>query len=384
LALTASHIELLTEFRRELHQNPYVSLEEAPTIDRIATFLEKHTSGECIRIADGRGLVCRFESGVEGPELVVRADVDALPISERSGREYASQRHGVAHSCGHDGHSAILCGLAISLSQNLIQKGSVTLLFQPAEEIGQGAQLVLHDAYFRDLKIDQIVALHNIPGSKKGRVLIREGVQCAASTGVIIKLKGETAHAATPESGKSPIKAMMDVTEYLNEMSGKITGSQTGFGLRVTIAGMSAGGPSFGVSPGFGTVWATLRTLDTHLLNESCEILRRHISEISKNHGLEHEIELTEHFDATQNDSELVQQFTDIIRDVGYEVDKMDEPFSWSEDFGKFTSSYSGFLFGLGAGEHCHPLHHSAYDFPDEIIPDGVHLFETYIRDQLK
>lgn len=382
LTLSAQHIELLTAFRRELHQNPCLSLEEQPTIDRIVAFLAEHASGECVRIVDGHGLVCHFRSGQSGPHVVVRADVDALPIRETSGVGYASENQGVSHSCGHDGHSAILCGLAIALTQDPIQKGSVTLLFQPAEEIGRGSAMVLNDPYFVGLNIDQIVALHNIPGEPAGKVIVKEGVQCAASTGVVLKLLGETAHAATPESGKSPIQASMEILHYLKELPDLFKGS--GFGLRVTVAGISSGGPNFGVSPGQSTIWATLRTLDTELLAKASHELKLKTQELATKHGLGHEFELTEHFDATFNDPELVKNFIEISSQWGSKIEIMNGPFLWSEDFGKFTSKFRGFLFGLGAGEQCHPLHHSAYNFPDEIIPTGIKLFEKYIRDQLK
>lgn len=369
-------------FRRELHRNPCLSLEEQPTIERIAAFLGEHSSGECVRIVEGRGLVCHFRSGQEGPHIVVRADVDALPIRESSGLGYASGNEGVAHSCGHDGHSVILCGLAIALTQDLVQKGAVTLLFQPAEEIGRGAEMVLNDPHFAGLKIDQILALHNIPGERVGKVMVKEGVQCAASTGVVLKLMGETAHAASPEAGKSPIRASMELIEYLNEMPKFFKDS--GFGLRVTVAGISSGGPNFGVSPGQSTIWATLRTLETELLEKSCNKLRQLTQEIAEKHGLGYDFKLTEHFDATYNNPDLVKNFIQLTTDQGSEVEVMKDPYLWSEDFGKFTSKYHGFFFGLGAGEQCHPLHHSAYDFPDEIIPTGIKLFETYIRDRLK
>lgn len=310
-------------------------------------FLREHSSGECVRIVDGRGLVCHFRSGKEGPHVVVRADVDALPIRESSGVGYASGTDGVAHSCGHDGHSAILCGLAIALTQDPIRKGAVTLLFQPAEEIGQGAGMVLGDPYFAGLNVDQIVALHNIPGERAGKVMVREGVQCAASTGVVLKLVGETAHAASPEAGKSPIQASMEVVKYLNDLPNLING--TSFGLRVTVAGISAGGPNFGVSPGQSTIWATLRTLETELLEESCDNLRQMTKEIAAKHGLGYEFQLAEHFDATFNDPDLVQNFIQTLKESGTEVEIMNDPFLWSEDFGKFTSKFKGFLFGLGA-----------------------------------
>jgi len=174
----------------------------------------------------------------------------------------------------------------------------------------------------------------------------------------------------------------MEVVECLNSLPGDV--SEPGFGLRITVAGFSCGGPNFGVSPGHATIWATLRTMDTDLLNESCTLLESRVLEIASNHELNLGFNLTEHFDATMNDPELVQKFVKCTKSIGAEVQIMEEPFYWSEDFGRFTTKTPGFLFGLGAGENCHPLHHSAYDFPDEIIPTGIKLFEIYIRELLK
>lgn len=382
MSKNSDHSELLKTLRRKLHSEPHLSLSEQPTIDLLERFLLEHCDGECVRIVQGNGLMCHFKSDQDGPHLVVRADVDALPINESSGVEYASKNKGISHACGHDGHSTILCGLAIALSENPIQRGSITLLFQPAEEIGKGSQLVLEDRSFLELNIDQFIALHNIPGYELGSVLIRKGVQCAASTGVIITLNGETAHAATPEAGNSPIQAAIDIIDYLNGMAKIISGP--GFGLKVTVAGVSSGGPNFGVSPGQATIWATLRTLDTDLLKSSCSSLETTVMEIASKHGIKVEMNLTEHFDATINNSDLVDRFIKCVQDSGYPLIYMEEPFYWSEDVGRFTTRYPGFLFGLGAGLQCFPLHHSAYDFPDELIPFGVDIFENYIREHLK
>lgn len=375
-------IKLLTDFRRKLHQFPLVSGEESKTIDKIIEYLSGRVDTKMTRIVDGKGLICEFDSGHEGPSILVRADVDALPIQESSKKSYQSIHKGKAHSCGHDGHTTILCGVAERLHENPILKGKVILLFQPSEEIGEGSQMVLDDSYFAELKIDQVIALHNIPGVELGHVLWKSGVMCAASTGVIVSIKGETGHAAYPELGNSPIETVNQLISVFNELPKQINGP--GFGLRVTIAGINAGGPNFGVSPSDALLWLTLRTLDQKVLDEACNKVESVVTDICEKAGQQYKIEFTEYFEVTKNDESLITDFKEVISAMNLPNEELTEPFNWSEDFGRFTSKYPGFLFGLGSGLDCKPLHHSAYDFPDDLIPHGIRIFENYLRTQLQ
>jgi len=128
--------------------------------------------------------------------------IDALPIQEaNTGITYYSQNKGVAHLCGHDGHTAILLALAKRLSENKPETGCIVLLFQPAEETGQGAKAVLEDKNFQKIEPDYVIGFHNLPGLKKGMVFFRENTFAAASRGIIIRFQGKTAHAAEPEKG---------------------------------------------------------------------------------------------------------------------------------------------------------------------------------------
>jgi len=207
-------------------------------------------------------------------------------------------------------------------------------------------------------------------------------VMCAASTGVIVRIKGETGHSAYPELGNSPIDSVNQLISAFNELPKQIDGP--GFGLRVTIAGLNAGGPNFGVSPSDAVIWLTLRTLDQRVLDESCRKLESIVALICENAGLHYEVEYTEYFNVTTNDESLIEDFYKMISKMELSGTELKEPFNWSEDFGRFTSKYPGFLFGLGSGTDCKPLHHSSYDFPDELIPHGVRVFENYLRTQLQ
>jgi len=367
-------------FRKSLHAQPRASADEHETIDRVVAFLHEYTEGVTTRIVHGTGLLCQFNSGNDGKHVLVRGDVDALPIQETSGVEHASTIDGLAHSCGHDGHTAILCCLAVKLTKTSLQTGKVTLLFQPAEEIGAGAELVLKDPEFQQLDIDQVIALHNIPAEPLGTVLVRNGIICAASTGVVITFMGETGHAASPQLGKSPINPTIECLTWLNELPEKIQGP--GFGLRVTIAGFNSGGPHFGVAPAESTIWCTLRTLDNLLLSDVRELVESKVHDIASKSNLACKITFVEHFDATYNNDDLVSSLTTVLKTHDIPYKQLESPFLWSEDFGRFTSRFKGLFFGIGAGVNCYPLHHSSYDFPDDLIESAAIVFDKYVRNQ--
>jgi amidohydrolase len=160
-------MEALILLRKELHKNPEVSGKELQTSKRIISFLEKQAPDEIITEIGGAGIAAIYKSKEAGKTVLFRCELDALPIEEINSFEHRSLINGVSHKCGHDGHMAILCGLASELSQNRPETGTIILLFQPAEEDGSGAQKVFSDTKFASLKPDYVFALHNLPGFPK-------------------------------------------------------------------------------------------------------------------------------------------------------------------------------------------------------------------------
>jgi len=155
--LIDSEFSLLIETRKEIHRNPELSGKEKKTQQLILDFLVKHSSAKCIKLAKTGVLAC-FDSGNTGQTILIRGDIDALPIQEVNAFPHKSTTKKVSHKCGHDGHTTILLGLAIMLTKKPIQKGKVFLLFQPAEEIGAGAKAVLNDPAFPEGEIDFVYA----------------------------------------------------------------------------------------------------------------------------------------------------------------------------------------------------------------------------------
>ena len=188
-------LDLLIQLRHHLHARPELSGQECDTAGRVGEFIRAHTKAEIINGLGGAGMAAVFEGSSPGPTVMFRADLDALPILERSGVEYRSGVEGVAHLCGHDGHMAILCGLAQHLSARPPQKGRAVLLFQPAEETGSGAAQVIADPRFDRIRPDYAFALHNLPGYPAGSVVWRKGVCASASRGLVIRLQGSSAQA---------------------------------------------------------------------------------------------------------------------------------------------------------------------------------------------
>lgn len=372
----------LLNFRHELHRFPELSGKETLTARRIARFLKPLKPDRLIEKLGGHGVLAVFDSRLDGVEVLFRADIDALPIDESIEQEYRSEIHGVSHKCGHDGHTAILAGLAGYVTANRPLRGKVLLLFQPAEETGLGAAAVLNDPLFSDFNPDYCFALHNLPGFAENTVVVRNGAFAAASRGVIIKLKGHTSHASEPEKGRSPAAMTAQLMGNLPKLTGNGHLSNYNDFVLLTMVYASLGTPAFGTTPGEAVLMATLRAnLDSDmevLTSLVCEMVR----ELAGNSGLDYEISYTEEFPATMNHPEAVNIITAAAVGLHLKVAEAGLPFRWSEDFAHFALRSKAALFGIGAGILHPSLHQHDYDFPDQIIPTGVAMWKS-VYDQL-
>ena len=301
--------------------------------------------------------------------------MDALPIQEESfNLVYKSVNAGVAHLCGHDGHSAILAGFANELDKTGIEAGRVLLLFQPSEENGQGAFSVLEDPRFT-FSPDLVVAFHNLPGYETGQPVYRRGTFACASTGMIIRLSGRTSHAAEPQKGISPESAINRMLEFMREFRESLPSDTI-----VTTTHIQMGEKVFGIAPGMGEMYFTLRSERTDILDYVFQQMRVKVQEIAGDEGLGCSVDKTEYFPATVNDSGAVDLLEKALASLKMDGEEIESPFRWSEDFAWFTNRYPGVLFGLGSGKEQPPLHHPEYNFPDELIPTGIQLFKEILK----
>ena len=366
-------MESLIRLRKELHKNPELSGKEYETSKRILAFLEKYKPDECHTQIGKTGIIAIYKGQNEGKTILFRCELDALPIVEINKFEHQSVHKGISHKCGHDGHMAILCGLASELSQNKLEKGTVILLFQPSEENGKGAAKVMKDAFFKTLKLDYVFALHNLPNFPKNQIVIKEDTFSCAVASMKITLKGKTAHAGEPENGINPALAIASIIQEFNGLI-KPNIKESDFSL-ITPIYSTLGKKAYGVSAGHGEVHFTIRCLSNDKIKELKKLLEKVVSKISQQHQLSFSIKWIEPFYANENNANAVQLIADASKKLGFDIIEKETPFRWGEDFGLFTAHYPGAMFGLGAGLETPDLHNPDYDFPDEIIPTGVKLF---------
>ena len=305
------------------------------------------------------------DGAMDGPTVLLRCELDALPILERNSIPYSSMNHGVSHKCGHDGHMAILAAVGSELAIHRPKKGKVVLLFQPAEETGQGAAAIISDPRFEKIKPDFAFGIHNLPGYELGEVVLRSGTFCCASRGMTVRFQGKTAHAAQPETGSSPMKAMCD---FMTEMSClPETLTPRGEIAFATVVGSKLGEKAFGTAPDTAEVWVTLRTETDSSMSSLTQFAEKTLFELGAATELDVEFCYEDIFHATANSQSAVQKIQNASGSLP--VRFLEKPNRWSEDFGKFTAMAEGALIGIGAGHEIPDLHDPFYDFPDAMIP---------------
>ncbi len=381
MSLTNQDIADLVAFRRDLHRFPEISGEEEKTAARVVDFLADTRPDEILTGLGGHGVAMVYDSGQPGPTVLLRSEIDALPIEEVGDLPHRSQVPGKSHMCGHEGHSTILAAVARQLSRRRPSRGCVVLLFQPAEETGKGALGVVADPRYARIRPDFAFSLHNLPGVPLGHVRLKEGVVNCASRGMRILFDGKTAHASMPETGVAPTRAVAALLPKLEELShGSFADDD--FAL-VTVCHARIGEAVFGIAPGHAEIRATLRTrLDERMadLVEAAESLARGIA---AEHGLACSIDYDEVFVASINDADAVSRLRAALDAEGVPHDERDLPMRASEDFGVFGRGSRSAMFYLGAGETSPALHNPDYDFPDDLIPIGAKVFMRVVRQVL-
>ncbi len=376
--LDPGFVDDLVALRHRLHRHAEVSDHEETTPRLVEEFLaERAAPDEIIRGLGGAGLAAVYHGAAEGPTVLLRAELDALPINESTDLPYRSSSEGAAHKCGHDGHMTMVVGAGIELARAGLDRGRLVLLFQPAEETGQGAHRVLEDPGFGQLRPDWAFALHNLPEEPLGGVVVRPGSFSAASSGAVIRLVGATSHAAFPEEGRSPARAVATLLGGLSELPRTV--EVAGDFALVTVIHARLGEIAFGTSPGEAVVMATLRSDRDDTVELLRGAVRRLARETAEAEGLRYEVTWTEDFPATVNHPDAAELVADAAREVGAPLIGIGGPYRWSEDFGWLLRDCRGALFGLGSGVRHPPLHSPDYDFPDELIPLGVRIFRGVV-----
>jgi amidohydrolase len=374
--LAEDELSELILWRHDLHRQPELSGQEAKTAQAVQAMLGATGADEIISGLGGHGVLGIYAGDNPGPTIMLRAELDALPIQETSEQSYRSLVPGRAHLCGHDGHMTILAAVARGLGRQRPKRGRALLLFQPAEEDGSGAAAVLADKKFERVTPDFVFSLHNLPGLSLGYVSIAEGLVNCASRGMQIELTGRTSHASSPELGL--------FVRLLGEISalGRGGALDEAFSM-VTVTHARLGEPAFGISPGHAEIWATLRTLTDSRMDALRAQTEALVQSVAASEGLKAEIRYRDVFNHCMNDADAVVHLRNALDEEGVRYSGQGLPLRGSEDFGRFNYRSKAAMLFLGAGAQHPGLHEPDYDFPDELIGIGSRIFMRALRNLL-
>ncbi|MGB2028327.1 MAG: amidohydrolase [Candidatus Puniceispirillaceae bacterium] len=377
--LTDTDIAELVAFRHQLHRHPELSGQELATAAAIASALQALSPARILTGLGGHGVAAVFDSGEEGPTVLFRAELDALPIVENSNVAWASLVPGCAHLCGHDGHMTMLLAFGRMLHRQPVAGGRIVLMFQPAEEDGSGARAVVADPRFEDIDPDWAFSIHNEPGLAFGYVGTREGLINCASRGLAIRIAGRTSHAAEPELALSPVGLIGDIVNHLESL-GRGGALDDSFRL-ATVTHVRVGKPSFGITPGDAEILVTLRASTDGGVDAMEMAARQEIDQLVRRQGLQVAFSAHDDFAASINHREAVAVATRALDELGIPHGSEGVPMRASEDFGVFGWGAKSAMLCLGAGPDHPALHQPDYDFPDDLIPIGAGIFATIARD---
>lgn len=366
--------EILT-LRKHLHQNPELSGFEFQTAKTIAAFLKQYSPDELLEnLGNGTGIIAVYHPDKEVKQTIMfRCELDALPIQEINEFDHRSDVDEVSHKCGHDGHMSIMCSLAKKLSEKRMKHTKVVLLFQPAEENGEGAVAIYNDSRFKELNPDQVFALHNLPGYDHHDIVVKNHTFTCAVNSIIVKLQGRTAHAGEPENGENPALA---IAEIINQFNTKIQPDPMKEKFTVlTPIYITMGTEDYGISAGYGEIHYTFRRAANAEMKELEIELEEIAVKAAAKYKLQPEISWTQRFSANENDPSAVDFVRKAANDLKFNLIEREMPFQWGEDFGIFTEHFKGAMFGLGSGKETPNLHNPDYDWPDEITETGAQIF---------
>ncbi|WP_087688572.1 M20 aminoacylase family protein [Pandoraea sp. PE-S2R-1] len=372
-ALLAQGGDALRTLRRDLHAHPELRFEERRTADVVADYLA--SLGYTVdRGMAGTGVVASLPGKDPTRGIVLRADMDALPIQEANTFAHASCHHGVMHACGHDGHTTMLLGAARVLRELPQLPGSVHFVFQPGEEGGAGAKKMIDDGLFARFPTQAVFGMHNWPTLPAGEFGLRTGPIMAAGVRFRITIRGKGAHAAQPHLGLDPIPLACSMVLQCQTLTAR---HKDPVAPAVVSVCMMHAGDTDNVIPDTAELRGTIRTLSSAVLNQLQDDIRRIGDGLAAAYGASIETEFFQYYPATVNTKPETALCEQVIRETfGDTATHADVPPNMtSEDFGFMLEAKPGAYVLIGnapRGETGVGLHHPAYDFNDDILNDGV------------
>lgn len=372
----------LIAFRRDLHRLPELSLQESETAAKVAEQL-KQLGLEFRDGVGGFGIVAELKGEQPGPVIALRADMDALPIQEQSGLEFASTRPGIMHACGHDAHTAMLLGAAKLLAAEKI-KGTVRFLFQAAEEINAGAKAMIQQGALDG--VTEIYGLHNLPTLPAGMTGTRYGSLMGSVDRIEIHLEGRGGHGAIPNQSVDPVVCASAIVMALQSI---VSREVSPFEPVVVTIGSIKSGEANNVIPHYAEMTGTIRTFDAKVQRQMPARIDRIVKQIAEAYQCKAKLTYIEQTPVLVNHDACVSHVEHVIdRVIGADRRVEADPTLAGEDFSVYLQHVPGCFFWLGSGpavdaSSAYGLHHPKYELNEECIPLGASLLAAIALQRL-
>jgi len=370
-------------FRRDLHKYPELGFKEIRTSKKVYDQL-KGLDLEVYADIGKTGVVGVLKRGNSNKKIMLRADMDALPIKETSNHKYTSKNSGVMHACGHDGHTTMLLGAAKYLTKKSNLSGTVYFIFQPNEENGLGAKAMIDDGLLERFPAQEIYGMHNLPGAPLGEISSRQGVICASETLFEINVAGKGGHSSMPHLGVDSILVGSDIVVAIQTiLSRKL---KPGTGSVISVTEFITDG-SRNILPGNALLKGDFRAFNSKDRMSIQKNLKQICYGISKLHNIKIEINFKNEFIETINSKKPLFKSLKAAKELGLKIIPNRKPMPFSEDFAHFSKVKPScfILMGNGTdGDNAKPLHSSNYDFNDEALVIGASFWTGLVESQLK
>ncbi len=369
----------LSDWRQDFHREPELGFQKTRIKAKVAGILRDLG----LEVHEGVGVVGVLRIGNGNSAIGIRADMDALPITETSTHDYVSTNPGVMHACGHDGHTTMLLGAAETLAKDEGFDGTVVFIFQPNEEHGLGARAMLDDGFLNQFPIDEVYAIHNLPGSALVQFSTRVGQICASESLFEIEIVGKGGHASMPHVGVDAITVGAEMVQALQTIVSRKLAPSTGAVVSVTEF-LTDGQRN--VLPGHATLKGDVRARIPEDRKDVERFMRQIVKGVAETHGVTASMNFNTEFIETINTEAPTMAALSTAQSVGLDAIGDCAQMSFSEDFAHFCVAVPGCFILLGngmEGAQGQPLHASDYDFNDKLLPIGANFWTQLVRDRL-
>ncbi|MDB6176441.1 M20 family metallopeptidase [Paracoccus sp. Z330] len=372
----------ITAWRRDFHENPELLYEVHRTAGKVAGLLRAFGCDEVTEGVGRTGVVGVIRGRSDNSKRVIglRADMDALPIHERTGADYASKTPGMMHACGHDGHTAMLLGAAKYLAETRNFDGTAIVIFQPAEEGGGGGDAMIKDGLVDRWGIQEFYGMHNMPGIPVGQFAIKPGAIMAAADQFDITVTGKGGHAAKPHDCiDTTLTAAQIIVALQSVVSRNVDPLKNAV---VSVCVVSTDSTAHNVIPQEVRLKGTARSLDPAVRAQLEEGINRVATNVAAAMGATAKVDYQRGYPVTENNDQATEWAADVARGIAGDVDVNVQPMMGGEDFSYMLNERPGAYIFLGNGDSA-MVHHPEYNFNDDAIPAGSSWFADMIETRM-